>query len=149
MKLKRIVGILLIALSLFMVMPIANSAGCSGAPSSNSSNPDTGAPLKEGLQYFVTNQSGGPNGTVLLVTAVYSTHPGGSVWSNNGAFGTVVVGGTLVMGASHTYYPPGCMTPTATLIPKTSDTKTATAQTDTKTATAQTTAKTTTPTTQS
>ena len=53
------------------------------------------------------------------------------------------------MGASHTYYPPGCMTPTATLIPKTSDTKTATAQTDTKTATAQTTAKTTTPTAQS
>ena len=112
MNLKRLVRISLIALSLSMILPIASAAGCSGAPSSNTRNPDTGAPLSEGQQFFVTNQSGGPNGTVLLVTAVYSSNPGGSVWGNNGAWGTVEVGGTLVMGASHTYYRPGCKTAT-------------------------------------
>jgi hypothetical protein len=134
MNLNRLVPISLIALSLSVVIPIANAEGCSGAPSSNTRNPDTGAPLSEGQQFFVTNQSGGPNGTVLLVTAVYSTNPGGSVWSNNGAWGTVVVGGTLVMGASHTYYPPGCKTvtpvavstPTPTPTPSATDTRTAT-----------------------
>jgi hypothetical protein len=131
-----------------MVIPTTNAEGCSGAPSSNTRNPDTGAPLSEGQQFFVTNQSGGPNGTVLLVTAVYSTNPGGSVWSNNGAWGTVVVGGTLVMGASHTYYPPGCKTVTpvavSTPTPSATDTRTATTQADTKTATTTTATKTTT-----
>ena len=131
MNLKRLVRISLIALSLSMLLPIASAAGCSGAPSSNTRNPDTGAPLSEGQQFFVTNQSGGPNGTVLLVTAVYSSNPGGSVWGNNGAWGTVVVGGTLVMGASHTYYPPGCKTPTPVAV----TTPTPTPRPDTSTAT--------------
>ena len=141
MNLKRLVPISLIALSLSMVIPTTNAEGCSGAPSSNTRNPDTGAPLSEGQQFFVTNQSGGPNGTVLLVTAVYSTNPGGSVWSNNGAWGTVVVGGTLVTGASHTYYPPGCKTVTpvavSTPTPSATDTRTATTKPATTTTTTQ------------
>lgn len=123
-----------------MILPIVSAAGCSGAPSSNSVNPDTGAPLKEGLQYFITNQSGGPNGTVLLVTAVYPTNPGGSVWGNNGAWGTVEVGGTLVMGASHTYYRPGCKTATPVAVSSPTPTLTPTPDTSTATATSRPTA---------
>ncbi len=82
----------------------------------NGTNPDTGGALKGDYQYVSTDASG----TVVAVSFTTPTNfPfGGNRWSNNGAWGNVMVGGKIISDGGNYYYPPGCQAPTAA--PKTS-----------------------------
>lgn len=82
----------------------------------NGTNPDTGGALKGDYQYVSTDASG----TVVAVSFTTPTNfPfGGNRWSNNGAWGNVMVGGKIVSDGGNYYYPPGCQTPS--IAPKTS-----------------------------
>ena len=82
----------------------------------NGTNPDTGGALKGDYQYVSTDASG----TVIAVSFTTPTNfPfGGNRWGNNGAWGNVMVGGTIVSDGGNYYYPPGCQAPTTA--PKTS-----------------------------
>ncbi|GBL19251.1 hypothetical protein EMGBS3_09570, partial [Anaerolineaceae bacterium] len=76
----------------------------------NGTNPDTGGALKADFQYVSTDASG----TVVAVSFTTPTnYPfGGNRWSNNGAWGNVMVGGKIVSEGGNYYYPPGCQAPT-------------------------------------
>ena len=84
----------------------------------NATNPDTGGGAKADYQYVSTDASG----IVVEVsfTALTSFPTGGNRWSNNGAWGNVVVGGKIVSDGGNYYYPPGCEGSTPTSVPTTS-----------------------------
>ena len=84
----------------------------------NATNPDTGGGAKADYQYVSTDASG----IVVEVsfTTLTSFPAGGNRWSNNGAWGNVVVGGKIVSDGGNYYYPPGCEGSTPTSVPTTS-----------------------------
>lgn len=108
---------------------------CSRSGNGGGPNPDTGAPLNGNYQFVKTDSSG----TVLSVSygtnTVGAQPAGGNVWSNNGIWGNVQVGGSIKSeSGGNFYYPPGCSpTTTTTVAPTTTTTSTSTTSTTTTT----------------
>ena len=125
----KLLAVAALSITLIFVL-ISPVDACSRSGNSGGPNPDTGGALDGNYQFVKTDS----NGTVLSVSygtnTVGSAPSGGNVWSNNGAWGNVQVGGVIRNESSgNIYYPPGCSsttttTTTTTTIPKTSTTST-------------------------
>ena len=91
-------------------------------------HPDTGGALVAGYQYIKTDSTG-----IVLAVSYHTNHvgqgvSGGNIWSNNGAWGNVQVGGSIKSeNSGNIYYPPACTPPgTSTVTTATTTTTTPT-----------------------
>lgn len=145
-KLRKVFLISVLALTSLIIVSASNSEvlACSRSGNSGGPNPDTGGALDGNYQFVKTDSSG----TVLAVSygtnTVGSAPSGGNVWSNNGTWGNVQVGGSIKSESSgNIYYPPGC-SPTTTTTSTTTTTTTTTTPVTTTTTTSPATTTTTT-----
>ena len=109
---------------------------CSRSSNSGGPNPDTGGALVAGYQYIKTDSTG-----IVLAVSYHTNHvgqgvSGGNIWSNNGAWGNVQVGGSIKSeNSGNIYYPPGCTPPITTSTVTTTTSSTTTTSTSTTTTT--------------
>ena len=146
-KHRKVFFISLLALTSLIIVSASNSEvlACSRSGNSSGPNPDTGGALDGNYQFVKTDSSG----TVLAVSygtnTVGSAPSGGNVWSNNGTWGNVQVGGSIKSESSgNIYYPPGCSPTTTTTSTTTTTTTTTTTPVTTTTTTTPATTTTTT-----
>ena len=138
-NLKRVVAAVIVVTSFLVISaPDSTVLACSRSGNSGGPNPDTGGALDGNYQFVKTDSSV----TVLAIsygTNTVGTAPsGGNVWSNNGTWGNVQVGGSIKSESSgNIYYPPGCSptttttTTTTTTLPPTTTSTTSTTTTTT------------------
>ena len=105
---------------------------CSRSSNSGGPNPDTGGALVAGYQYIKTDSTG-----IVLAVSYHTNHvgqgvSGGNIWSNNGAWGNVQVGGSIKSeNSGNIYYPPACTPPITTSTVTTTTTTTSSTTTTT------------------
>ena len=145
-KISISIVLMFLSIAIFSLQGSIVSA-CSRSGNGGGPNPDTGAALDGNYQFVKTDSSG----TVLSVSygtnTVGAQPAGGNVWSNNGIWGNVQVGGSIKSeSGGNFYYPPGCSptTTTTTSVAPTTTTTTTVAPTTTTTSTTTNTSSTTT-----